>query len=691
MDDYGIKSGPGRETPPFAGTTGNSPKGNGFVASLGGLAATFTDLIQKMGSRMSADASKTTANTVPPVVTERAQEPAPADRRDYRDDRGRDRIETRDRPDEPRSERADSDSDTAPTARTDNRDSGTNERQSDTNDTAANDQPHDAGRDDSSDQNTNAENPASRSDESNDAAANDQPHDAGRDDSSDQNTNAENPASRSDESNDAAANDQPHDAGRDDSSDQNTNAENPASRSDESNDAGGDTTAQNNGETVAQTGNQPGADANGAQQRAQQIIAGLTAGLQGAARTDQGAARTDLGAHEGKAQTGDSAHSDKTLQNLVAAAATDGKGNTAIKAGVHHAEQGPQSQTAAQKAAEGQNNGQTQAQFQNQNHAKTGTEGANRNAAAEAVKATDGATRQADELARMIGRDNRAQIQVSVKDEAAALVSKPAATLAPTGIGAGDTATPAQHGQQAAAGAANATAAAAQQGSGQSTQQASQQQGANQGNQIQAASGEAKGPAQAGVHTGQGSQASSSAGGEPQATTGTSQPSETAQANKAQAAQATTAPQRPQVHNQGFVDQISVNITKALREGMDKINIQLRPAALGRIDVQLEVGHDGRISAVVTADNKDTLDLLQRDARGLEKALQDAGLQADAGSMSFNLRKQGDEGQEAPQSTVRGDGNGDDGDDSGDRLEAILSAERSRGGVNADGRVDFWA
>jgi hypothetical protein len=40
------------------------------------------------------------------------------------------------------------------------------------------------------------------------------------------------------------------------------------------------------------------------------------------------------------------------------------------------------------------------------------------------------------------------------------------------------------------------------------------------------------------------------------------------------------------------------------------------------------------------------MELLQRDARDLERALQDAGLRADSGSLSFNLRGQGREGRD---------------------------------------------
>jgi len=43
----------------------------------------------------------------------------------------------------------------------------------------------------------------------------------------------------------------------------------------------------------------------------------------------------------------------------------------------------------------------------------------------------------------------------------------------------------------------------------------------------------------------------------------------------------------------------------------------------------------------VTADNPSTLNLLLKDVRGLERALQEAGLRADSGSLQFGLRGDG--------------------------------------------------
>ncbi len=103
------------------------------------------------------------------------------------------------------------------------------------------------------------------------------------------------------------------------------------------------------------------------------------------------------------------------------------------------------------------------------------------------------------------------------------------------------------------------------------------------------------------------------------------------------ASSASTAAMRAQQPLQVPVDQFAVHVARAAATGVDHISIKLKPASLGQVEVKLEITHDGRIAAVVTAERSETLDMLQRDARALERALQEAGLKTDSNSLQFNL------------------------------------------------------
>lgn len=87
-------------------------------------------------------------------------------------------------------------------------------------------------------------------------------------------------------------------------------------------------------------------------------------------------------------------------------------------------------------------------------------------------------------------------------------------------------------------------------------------------------------------------------------------------------------------------EQVAVNIQRALREGTGRVSIQLSPAELGRINVKLEIDEDKRVTAAVTVEKPSTLELLQRDMKGLERALHDAGLKMDGNDLSFSLGRQ---------------------------------------------------
>ena len=153
---------------------------------------------------------------------------------------------------------------------------------------------------------------------------------------------------------------------------------------------------------------------------------------------------------------------------------------------------------------------------------------------------------------------------------------------------------------------------------------------------------------------------------------------------KAEAAQQ-TATDRLQVTPREIVDQIKVVITRAAKAGLDKVQIQLKPAELGRIDVKLEMSEDHKVRVTVTADNKETLALLQSDSHTLERTLNDAGLRTDSANLHFNLRSEADPREAQNQNQGRsqnGAGGGDAGQEEAAPDYDYAAAARSRGGVD---------
>jgi hypothetical protein len=83
---------------------------------------------------------------------------------------------------------------------------------------------------------------------------------------------------------------------------------------------------------------------------------------------------------------------------------------------------------------------------------------------------------------------------------------------------------------------------------------------------------------------------------------------------------------------------VAIEITNQALAGKNHFEIRLDPPELGRIEVRLDVDRDGNVTSRMIADRADTLDLLRRDASGLERALQDAGLKTADNSLQFSLR-----------------------------------------------------
>lgn len=82
--------------------------------------------------------------------------------------------------------------------------------------------------------------------------------------------------------------------------------------------------------------------------------------------------------------------------------------------------------------------------------------------------------------------------------------------------------------------------------------------------------------------------------------------------------------------------QLAAPLAHAAKAGIQRVEIALEPAALGRVDVRLDFAPDGRVSAFFVAENRQALDALRADAQTLARALTDAGV--DAGGLGFGLR-----------------------------------------------------
>ena len=298
------------------------------------------------------------------------------------------------------------------------------------------------------------------------------------------------------------------------------------------------------------------------------------------------------------------------------------------------------------------------------------------------------AQRQAGALAKAIGNGGRTQVSVTVAMNAETLISQPSHTLASAAVAArdGDRSKPGRNanGGQAGSGLAgplHPTTAPAQ------VQLARTQQAPSP---MPAPAGAAPISHPIATITGEPPVVTTDAiDGDPIGLGSTTSIQRGAGLSVTQA----NGPSKAAPQHHSVVDQISVNITKAVKADMDKIEIRLRPESLGRVEVSLEVARDGRVVVAVTADSRDTLELLKADARGLERALQDAGLKADSGSLSFSLRGHDTAGRQGSGSDQNVPSIATDRDSATDNDEPLVTplSANGQGGIMADGRIDIRA
>jgi flagellar hook-length control protein FliK len=136
------------------------------------------------------------------------------------------------------------------------------------------------------------------------------------------------------------------------------------------------------------------------------------------------------------------------------------------------------------------------------------------------------------------------------------------------------------------------------------------------------------------------------------------------------------------------IEQVAVQLNKMAKDGQDEITIHLKPVDLGKIEIKLEIHADKTVQGTIVAESQSTLNLLSKDAGSLQKALLDAGLQADMGSLSFSLKGDGQNAFAQQNASNRGMSFAMS-SDSADELSQLAAATANDDAMLALGRVNL--
>jgi flagellar hook-length control protein FliK len=90
--------------------------------------------------------------------------------------------------------------------------------------------------------------------------------------------------------------------------------------------------------------------------------------------------------------------------------------------------------------------------------------------------------------------------------------------------------------------------------------------------------------------------------------------------------------------------QIAMQLARGV--GGNALVVSLSPEELGGVEIKLELDEEGRTHARIAVERPTTLELIQRDAPMLERALQAAGLDLAPNALSFDLRQDGHASQQ---------------------------------------------
>lgn len=83
--------------------------------------------------------------------------------------------------------------------------------------------------------------------------------------------------------------------------------------------------------------------------------------------------------------------------------------------------------------------------------------------------------------------------------------------------------------------------------------------------------------------------------------------------------------------------QVNLNITRSLKAGDNQFAMRMDPPELGRVAVKMTFLANGLVKAQVMAERPETLEMLQREVKGLERAVESGGHKSEPGGISFSL------------------------------------------------------
>lgn len=131
-------------------------------------------------------------------------------------------------------------------------------------------------------------------------------------------------------------------------------------------------------------------------------------------------------------------------------------------------------------------------------------------------------------------------------------------------------------------------------------------------------------------------------------------------------------------------EQVKVHIQPLVKSESDRIQVKLSPASLGRVEVMLEVSPDKVVHAIVYAEKPETLDMLERDARVLQQAFEEAGMKFDSDNLMFKHGQSGDsdaELKDGSASTQNGASAEGDGSEAGETAANEQPSRRQHDGM----------